>query len=108
MPTIGVGCVLPLVDAREERVELGSVVQGDAVPAVPGVLDEVGRSVSGEYCPVDRVPLDGAGEGVMGCGGVGLGDPVAVGDVAGSPLGVLELDERSMVGLVVAVAGAEL
>jgi hypothetical protein len=53
------------------------VVLGDAVPAVPGVLDEVGCSVGSEYCPVDSVSLDGAGARVVGCGGVGLGDPVA-------------------------------
>jgi hypothetical protein len=75
---------------------------------VPGVLDEIGRSIRGEYCPFDRIPLHGACARVVGCGWVGLGDPIATIDVAGSPLGLLELDERSTVSAVVAVAGAKL
>jgi hypothetical protein len=69
---------------------------------VTGVLDEVGRSIGGEDGPFDHVPLHGRAERVVGCGRVGLGDPVAAINVAGLPLGLLELDERVMVSVVVA------
>jgi hypothetical protein len=45
---------------------------------------------------------------VVGRGGIGLGDPVATLDVAGLPLGALELGECGPVGIVVAMAGPEL
>jgi len=77
---------------------------GVAVFGLAGLVDEMGGAVGGEggeeARPIGEAEFDeaggavgekgggvwvvfGAGEGVVGCGGVGCGDPVAAGAVAG-------------------------
>ena len=57
----------------------------EALPIDEAEFDEAGGAVGEERDGVWVV--FGAGEGVVGCGGVGCGDPVAAGTMAGVSFG---------------------
>ena len=84
-------------------VELGDV--GPSGLAV--VVDEIGCPVGGEPSPCESVGRNGGGESVASCRRIDLGDPVAAGVVAVSPLSALQLGERGAVVVVVAGSGLQ-
>jgi len=99
--SVGVGVFSPagLVD------EVGGAVRGEgveeALPIGEFEFDKAGRTVSEEGDGM-RVVF-GAGKGVVGCGGVGCGDPVAAGAVAGVSFGENEFLMKGCFALVVRV-----